>query len=375
LFFKYHEPTISLVRKLPHATWSKSLRCWHIPYSDDNLRKVKNVLGLQSVFIMDASLNKTNIVVKNLLPKKHILTATQKNLVKNYEKYLYGLRLSKSTVNTYTNFIMDFVSYNSSKAPEDITNNDVEHFVEDVVVTRNLSISTHRQIVSALKHFSSFIPQSKIDKVNIKRPYKSTILPTVLSKEEVIDLLRYTHNLKHRAILALIYSTGLRISELISLKLNAIDVDRRQLVVKNSKHRKDRYIILAESFLPLLNNYLQSYTPKIYFAEGLKEGLPYSAESIRSFLKRSCKAAGITKRVTPHTLRHSYATHLLENGTDIRYIQELLGHAKPETTMIYTHVSKKDLLRIESPLDVALKKILKTDKNNRKVLLSGNIHR
>lgn len=374
LFFRYDDATISLVRKLPQATWSKSLRCWHIPFSDDNIRKVKNVLALQAIFKMDVSLNNSNIVIKNLLPKKHILTATQKDIIKKYEKYLYGLRLSKSTVNTYTSFIMDFVSYNSAKKLEDLTNTDIERFVEDVVVTRNLAISTHRQIVSALKHFSDFVPDCKIDKLTIKRPYKSIILPTVLSKEEIIDLLRFTHNLKHRAILALIYSAGLRISELTSLRLNAIDIDRRQLVVKNSKHRKDRYIILAESFLPLLNNYLLSYIPKVYFAEG-KEGLPYSAESIRAFLKRSCRAAGITKRVTPHTLRHSYATHLLENGTDIRYIQELLGHAKPETTMIYTHVSKKDLLRIESPLDAALKQILKTDKNDTKVLLSGNIRR
>ncbi len=123
-----------------------------------------------------------------------------------------------------------------------------------------------------------------------------------------------------------------------------------------------------------MHNYFQSYNPKVYFAEG-NEGLPYSAESVRQFLRRSCKAAGITKTVTPHTLRHSYATHLLENGTDIRYIQELLGHSKPETTMIYTHVSKKDLLRIESPLDLAVKGMRETDKENKKLLLSRNLNR
>ena len=374
LSFKYHDPTIALVRTLPNVKWSKTLRSWYLPFTNSNLSKVKHVLGPHAILKMDKSIRNKTIVLKNVLPKKQVLTATQQNFISAYKKYLYGLRLSKSTIDTYSSFVMDFIGYNGAKPLESLTNRDVEKFIEDVVVVRALSISTHRQIVSAIKHFSDFVPDCKIDKVAIKRPYKSIILPTVLSKEEIIDLLRFTHNLKHRAILALIYSAGLRISELLSLKLNAIDIDRRQLIVKNSKHRKDRYIILAESFLPLLNNYLQTYVPKVYFAEG-KEGMLYSAESIRAFLKRSCKAAGIKKRVTPHTLRHSYATHLLENGTDIRYIQELLGHAKPETTMIYTHVSKKDLLRIESPLDAALKQLLKTDKNNKKVLLSGNIHR
>lgn len=208
--------------------------------------------------------------------------------------------------------------------------------------------------------------------MQLTRPKKDKILPTVLSKEEVIDLLRCTKNLKHRAVLSMIYSAGLRISELLNLELNNIDVDRRQIIVKNAKGRKDRHIILAESFIPLMINYLTSYVPKRYFVEGKVEGEKYSAESVRSFLKLACKSAQITKRVTPHTLRHSYATHLLENGIDIRYIQELLGHAKPETTMIYTHVSKKDLLQIKSPLDMALKSLIKSNEPTTINRLSGN---
>ncbi len=127
----------------------------------------------------------------------------------------------------------------------------------------------------------------------------------------------------------MIYSAGLRISELLSLQLAHIDVDRRQILVKNSKGRKDRNVILAESIIPLMNNYLMSYRPDRYFVEG-KPYQQYSAESIRAFLHRVSKLANITKNVTPHTLRHSYATHLLENGIDLRYIQELLGHSPRE---------------------------------------------
>jgi len=215
-----------------------------------------------------------------------------------------------------------------------------------------------------MKLFVTFYPDTKIDNLTLDRPKKSYLLPTVLSNEEIINILRCTKNLKHRAIIAMIYSAGLRISELINLQLSQIDIQRRQIIVKSSKGRKDRNIILAKSCIPLILNYLNTYKPNIFFAEG-KPSEKYSPESVRAFLKRSCNAAHITKKVTPHTLRHSYATHLLENGIDLRYIQELLGHAKPETTMIYTHVSKKDLLKIESPLDVAVKKIaLDTNKQN-----------
>lgn len=198
------------------------------------------------------------------------------------------------------------------------------------------------------------------------------MLPSVLSKEEVIDLLRATHNLKHRTILALLYSCGLRISEVLRLRLADIDLDRRQLVIYQAKGRKDRYVVLAESTIPLLLNYVSSYKPKGYLFQGSKGGV-YSTTSIRAFLKRSCKRAGIRKRVTPHTLRHSYATHLVEDGVNLRLIQELLGHSKPETTMIYTHVAKKDLLAVRSPLDTALLELRPTDKNLLNQSLSGNL--
>lgn len=227
-------------------------------------------------------------------------------------------------------------------------------------------------MVSALKHFAFFYPECKIDPEQLTRPRKSRKLPSVLSQEEILDLLRVTKNLKHRTILALIYSAGLRIGEAIDLELNCFDIDRRQLLIKNGKGRKDRIVILADSFLPLLNNYILSYQPNVFFIENPKGG-KYNPNSIRSFLKRSCKLARITKPVSPHTLRHSYATHLLENGADIRYIQVLLGHSKPETTMLYTHVAQRDLQAIRSPLDTALIAMSSRDNKDKNMLLSGKI--
>ena len=142
-------------------------------------------------------------------------------------------------------------------------------------------------------------------------------------------------------------------------------------MIGNSKGRKDRTVILAKSVVPLINNYLSTYNPAYFFAEGLK-GQKYSAGSVRKFIKRGCVAAQIKKNVTPHTLRHSFATHLLENGIDLRYIQELLGHARPETTMIYTHVSRKDLLQIESPLDTAMKNLIEDERFDKGLRISKN---
>ncbi|WP_232735131.1 tyrosine-type recombinase/integrase [Olleya sp. Bg11-27] len=173
-------------------------------------------------------------------------------------------------------------------------------------------------------------------------------------------------------IIALLYSAGMRISELIHLKIEHLHIDRHQILIKNAKGRKDRFVSIAKSILPLLENYLLSYKPQIYLIEGQKGG-KYSDSSIRQFLNKSCKLAQINFTVTPHTLRHTYATHLLEQGVGLRHIQELLGHSRPETTMIYTHVARKDLLDITSPLDNAVNQLRKNQNAEQKLRISRNI--
>ena len=211
-----------------------------------------------------------------------------------------------------------------------------------------------------------------INPEKLQRPKRDKKLPVVLSMEEVLRLLEVTKNLKHKTIIAMLYSCGLRVGELIAVELSCFDFHRKQLHIKMAKGRKDRYTTIAESTYPLLRQYFRAYRPKKYLIENPKGG-KYSSASIRSFLKQSCKLARITKHVTPHTLRHSYATHLHENGTGLRYIQELLGHSKPETTMIYTHVSTRDVHDIKSPLDVALEQKLIPDKRTKELSISPGI--
>ncbi|WP_317193482.1 tyrosine-type recombinase/integrase [Olleya sediminilitoris] len=182
----------------------------------------------------------------------------------------------------------------------------------------------------------------------------------------MLNLISNTNNLKHKTIITLLYSSGLRISELINLQLKDISLDRKQIHVQSGKGRKDRIASISDHFIPMVVEYYRSYKPKIYLFEGINKG-KYSAQSVRQFITKSCKKAKLNKPVTPHTLRHSYATHLLENGVDIRYIQSLLGHAKPETTMIYTHVQRKDLMSISNPLNIAIQKFNNPNKTTKKL--------
>ncbi|MGI9530963.1 site-specific tyrosine recombinase/integron integrase [Lutimonas sp.] len=378
--FAYNDELIAVSRHLG-AYWNRQLTCWYLPFSKQHIEDAKRAYGRLRMVNFDKTIrySASKPVSRERLVKKirgirsKQLTAEDKRRLRGFVKYLRGKLLSESTVRTYYIHILDFTIYLKGKAIVDIENRDVERFVEDVCVSRKYSVSTHRQVISAIKQFASFHPACRIENPGLERPHKSRFLPVVLSKQEVIDLLRNTRNLKHKAVLALLYSSGLRIGELINLELNDIDVDRRQIFIRNGKGRKDRYVIMAESFRQLFQNYLMTYKPKRFFVEGQKEGEQYTPTSIRQFLKRACKLARINKKVTPHTLRHSYATHLLEQGVDLRYIQELLGHSRPETTMIYTHVSKRDMLNIESPLDTLIKQMTTPqNKNNNNSLSQEN---
>jgi len=368
--FKHDWALINVVKHIPNAKWSATLKSWYVKNNPENLRQIMSVFKGHA-YVDTSQIIKPETSEQQKQPKRQDrnLNAEQRTLLNNFYKYLKGKRYSKSTVETYSFFIADFVEFSTKKKLITLTNRDVELFIESVFIKRNYSISTQRQFISAVKQFIQFYPETEISNMALTRPKKSKKLPTVLSPEEVIAIIQQTRNLKHRAFITLMYSAGLRIGELLSLKLIDFNLERKQLHIKNSKGRKDRYVTLADSFIPILKNYITTYNPKIYFVEGLL-GNPYSASSVRKVLFRSCKAAGIHRKVTPHTLRHSYATHLLENGVGLRHIQELLGHAKPETTMIYTHVARKDLMEITSPLDTAVKQLSKSDKLEQKFLLS-----
>jgi site-specific recombinase XerD len=327
LYFKYNDKLLNIIRGLKGLKWSSSRRCWYGAFNQKNLNLIKQSFKDITILIDDKSLYAVPKLNKIKVDRK--LSKENRDVLDSFIKFMEGRRYSQSTIETYCIFIGDFLQYLKDKPLSKVNNRDVELFIEAIFIPRGYSISTQRQFVSALKLFKEFYPHCGIEELNLTRPRKSRFLPVVLSQQEILEILRCTKNLKHRAILALLYSCGLRIGELINLELKHIDIYRNQLAVKNSKGRKDRYVKMADSLLPLIRNYVQTYKPKVYFAEG-NPNEKYTASSVRAFLKRSCQIAKINKNVTPHTLRHSYATHLLENGIDLRYIQELLGHSPRE---------------------------------------------
>jgi site-specific recombinase XerD len=219
------------------------------------------------------------------------------------------------------------------------------------LLERNLSRSHRDQAISAIRFLALHVLHRSELISDAPRPRKEKRLPSVLSGEEVRRVLAHVANAKHRALLMLIYSAGLRVSEAVRLKPADLDVDRRLLHVRGGKGRKDRYTLLSEVAIQAVQEYRSTHAPGAYLFPGTRLDRPLAARTAQKIVERARQAAGIQKRLTPHTLRHSFATHLLEAGTDIRYIQELLGHASTKTTEIYTHVSRRDIGRIRSPLD------------------------
>lgn len=379
IYFRYNPILVKAVKSIPGRHYLSEEKLWHIPDNETSTRELVQALSPHARLIWripNPGSPNTQKKAHASRPSKTInLSDTYQNHLEKYRLYLQSKRRAPSTIHTYTNFMAQLLDhFNAKQLPlSEFTNEHIQAFSEKKLSPKLVATSTHRQFISALKSFILCFPALKIDPHQLSYPKKESKLPTVLSIPEIIDLIRSTPNLKHRAITALLYASGLRIGELLHLKLTQIDFDRRQIIIRNAKGNKDRYVPLAESSIPLIKNYLATYRPISYFAEG-KPGEAYSASSIRAFLKRNCYKAGIHKRVSPHTLRHSYATHLMENGVDIRYIQELLGHSRPETTMVYTHVSTRSLLSIKSPLDIAARHLSSTKNPNSNLLLSQNIH-
>ncbi len=262
-------------------------------------------------------------------------------------------RYSKNTIENYISCLYqfsNFFEYNEHHI-ENLYDKDLILSLIKIVKTKKYSVSSQKQLIGAIKLFYREYFKRDIDFSIIYPSRKTEFIPDVLSKNEVKNILSSINNLKHKSIIATIYGLGLRISEVIELKVNNIDSQRMLVSIKNSKGNKDRLVMLPENLLLLLRKYFKEYKPQNYLFEG-RSGQVYSETSIRNILKKALRQNNITKHITVHSLRHSFATHLLENGTDIRIIQKLLGHKSLKTTIQYTKVSEATLQSVKSPLDM-----------------------
>lgn len=234
--------------------------------------------------------------------------------------------------------------------PENLTENDISSYQDYLVQKRRVSISTQNQAINAIKfYYEKVLKRSKMD-FYIDRPFREKKLPEIISEHELLLLIGAIDNLKHKTLIIVLYSSGLRRSELINLRLKDVLFDKKIIFVRGGKGKKDRTTILADYAVTKIKDYLELFKPNYWLFEGMNRK-QYSATSIVAVLRKASKQAKLNKVVRPHMLRHSFATHLLEQGIDLRYIQTLLGHSSSKTTEIYTHVSNKSLAKIKSPLD------------------------
>ncbi|MEO6302039.1 MAG: tyrosine-type recombinase/integrase [Bacteroidia bacterium] len=360
LLFAKNEQLLQTLRTTGHLRWSKTMNCWYLPYKPTIKNYLLTLLNGKA-FIDYSGLPLTDIkdvTVKPLQhdsekPAKPLITLNEENKKKinEFENWMRSKRYSNNTIGTYSDALKIFLRFYSDKPVSEISNNDVIIFNNEYILKKKFSTSYQNQVVNAIKLFFRTIEMKLIVIESIHRPKRQKLLPNILSKEEVKELLDKTINIKHKAMLSLIYSCGLRCGELLRLKFEHVDTKRNLLIIKQAKGRKDRITPLSLKISALLNEYYKTYKPKVYVFEGQTPSTMYDDRSLQQVLKTNLLKTGIKKPVTLHWLRHSYATHLLENGTDLRYIQELLGHSSSKTTEIYTHVSTKSLQTIISPFD------------------------
>lgn len=336
-----------LVKSFPERNWCKEGDYLYVPNNKDILKEIFNICR-GKVWVDSSNVFKSTTFEHK---KKEKLKLVKSAVPVKYIQTLKERRYSNNTILTYCDLFSQFIGYFKNDKLEELTRKEIEDYIYYLIESRNISHSTQNQHINAIKFYYEKVLGCPRDYYQINRPRKENRLPEVLSKAEVIRILSNTNNIKHRTILAMIYSSGLRIGELLSLKASDIDLDRKTMFIKRAKGKKDRIVKLSNNIVPLLYTYVQEYEPKSYLFEGIG-GNKYSPTSVRNILKASCKKAEIHKKnIIVHTLRHSYATHLLEQGVDLRYIQTLLGHNSIKTTEIYTHVSKDALDNVESPLD------------------------
>lgn len=359
ILFDYNNNINNQLRKTTTAMWSQSMKCWYLHRNDFNLSSFfSNFSDLAWIDYSGLKENRENFMpepVKNqqviseiklrILPEK---TLTQ---IHRFREWMQQKRYSPNTIKTYSEAINTFLKYFHQKSVLEITNADLTDFNHNYIIKNSYSAAYQNQVTNGVKLFFTFSRSLKFEVEQAERPRREHKLPNVLSKQEVAAIINAPTNLKHKTMLSLVYACGLRRSELLNLKPGNIDSKRHLLIILNAKGKKDRVVPISDKVIDMLREYYKVYRPKGWLFEGQKAEEKYSERSIQMVFKQSLTKAGVRKMATLHWLRHSYATHLLESGTDLRYIQELLGHKSSKTTEIYTHVTEKSIQKIKSPFD------------------------
>ena len=386
IYFQKNAVIQSLIQKQTGARWSQTNGCWYIPLSKENYQLLVTILTgkadlkneeLKKYLVEKKKVSELSTIQNrprpvteeknNPLKKgppaqqrglRHPLSKENKEALLKFQQTLALKSYSPSTIRTYTNEFVQFLQTIKENKATDFTTGRIKDYMQYCFEKLKLSENTLHSKINALKFYYEQVLGREKFFWEIPRPKKHLILPKVLGEQELRRLFDATNNLKHKAILFTAYSAGLRVSEVINLRMQDIDRERRQLFVFCSKGKKDRYVALSPLLLDILEGYYKIWNPKPtnYLFEGDEPGQPYSIRSAQIIFHNAKLKAGISKTISFHGLRHSFATHMLEKGVDTKYIKEILGHFNIKTTERYLHVKRETLINIESPLDALYRK-------------------
>jgi len=335
-----------LIKSVESRFYHKQQRLWSIINTKDNFNMLKEIFKGKYKIIDDE--------IPQQIPQ---FTLSEKSLIaiSQTEQKLILKAYSTNTIRTYKSELSYFLKYFESFELKTVTKEQIESYIFYMITKYKISESKQNTTINAIKFYYEQVLGKPREYYEIQRPKKLKSLPNVLSQEEVFKLINTPENIKHKAILYTIYSCGLRINELLNLRINDIRKDDSYVFIKGAKGKKDRRSLLSENLLEILRSYYIKYKPAYWLFEG-QDGGKYSATSIQKIFRRAQQKSGASPWSTPHTLRHSFATHLLENGENLRNIQVLLGHESTKTTEVYTHVTNMANKMIKNPLDSILKK-------------------
>lgn len=348
--FPYRKDWVEKVRQVEGRRWHSENQCWSVPHSPLTLGQ------LQQLFGDDLVIDLTALPIQQYRQSPKPCSADIAKPVKHEEEVtklvekLTLKRMSHLTIKSYKNSFTAFLRFYDEIPPSQITEQQIKDYLLHLIRERHISESTQNTVINAIKCYYEQVLGRPRTYYDLDRPKKPFQLPNVLSEEEVVRLIKAAENIKHKCILLTIYAGGLRLSELLNLRRQDILKDQRCIFIKGGKGKKDRYTLLSPKLLEHLEIYFQHFSVHYWLFEG-QDGGQYSARSVQNILRAAVEKSGVNPFATVHTLRHSFATHLLNNGISLRHIQELLGHESSKTTEIYTHLTGDQLKKVESPLD------------------------
>jgi integrase/recombinase XerD len=396
IYFENYPSLNTIVRKQATAKWSQTKKCWYIPYTQKHYSLLQTALKEKAILNIDAlkkyaeqrkkEKQTKNTATQSASPLTPVRTGTGGPLQRRGEpsiqylsKFVTNAKLttvnsasglnkhvlpamkqqlvlkgySPSTIKTYLNEMGVFLKMIKQHPADEFTVARLKNYLQYCHEKLKLTENTLHSRMNALKFYYEQVLKKEKFFWEIPRPKKQLLLPKIFNQDEIASIINSVTNKKHKTMLMLAYSAGLRVSEVIALKVYNIDSKRMSILIEQGKGKKDRLVSLSPVLLVMMRDYVLHYKPdrKGFLFEGNNKGTPYSTRSLQEVLQAAKKKAGVLRPGSIHSLRHSFATHLIEKGTDVTMIQKLLGHNDLRTTLLYLHTSNKDLLKIISPLD------------------------